>query len=456
MDIITVLSSKMISPLVAYKNNQKHFQYLRKTRNSQYLPIDELKKYQSDQLTKLVIHAYDNVPFYKSRLNNVNINPHKDSLVDYFHHIPLLTKSDIQNHLPELSASNLAQNSLVPNKTGGSTGKPIHYFHDKDRVDFLKAIELRHNEWAGWSCGDKIGVLWGARQDINTKPTIKDALRKALVDRFLILDTSSLTEEKMVKFAHDLNEFRPKGLLAYANSLYEFAKFIDDNSIKCVSPHSIITSAEILHEHERTKIEKVFGCKIYNRYGCREVAVIASECEAHNGLHVAADSLYLEVLKDDGAHAEAGEEGDIIITDMFNIGMPFIRYRIEDRGVFTDRKCPCGRTLPLIESVTGRTTDFLITPEGVKVSGASITIYLIANARGIKQAQFIQDKRNEIVLKLVKGNDYSDETLKYLSAKMPDFFGNNLRVIYEFVEEIPKTSSGKYRFSICNVNQTSE
>jgi phenylacetate-coenzyme A ligase PaaK-like adenylate-forming protein len=451
MDILSLLSTHVIAPLSAFKDKEMHFSYLKQLRKSQYMNSDELMAYQAKNLNTLMIHAYDNVPFYRKRLNNANINPHKGNVKDYFHKIPFLTKEDIQTHLSELTASNYNPGELIANKTGGSTGKPLHYYHNIERVYSMKAVELRHNEWAGWRIGDKKGVLWGARRDINAEDTLKTKLRKRLIDRFLVLDTSSITDLKMLNFANELIKFKPKGILAYANSIYEFAKFVKENNISGIAPYSIITSAEVLHEHERELVEEVFGCKVFNRYGCREVAVIASECEKHNGLHIAADSLFVEFIKDDGTAAGPQEEGNIIVTDMFNWGMPFIRYMIEDRGVPANRVCPCGRTLPLMERVTGRVTDFLVTPDGVKVSGASVTIYLIANTPGIKQAQFVQDKTDEIILKLVKADDYSDDTLKFLSSRMPEFFGKHVTVMYEFVEDIPKTPSGKYRFSICNL-----
>lgn len=451
MDILSPLSSHVIAPLAAYKDGERQFVILEQLRKTQCLTLEELKDYQNKNLNKLMIHAFENVPFYRDIFTNAKINPCNDDVNDYFQSLPFLSKEDIQSHLPELTATNYNKADLVANKTGGSTGKPIHYFHNIERVSSMKAVEFRHNEWAGWNVGDKRGVLWGARRDIGAKDTIKTKLRKKLIDRFLTLDTSSVTEEKMLHFANELVKFKPKGLFAYANSLYEFAKLVKEKNIKGITPYSIITSAEMLHDNERDLIEEVFGCKIFNRYGCREVAIIASECDKHNGLHIAADSLFVEFVNDKGAQVKPGEEGDIIVTDMFNYGMPFIRYKIEDRGVPTDRVCSCGRTLPLMESVTGRTTDFLLTPDGVKVSGASVTIYLIANTPGIKQAQFVQDKIDEITLKLVKANNYSDDTLKFLSAKLPEFFGKNVNIKFQFVDDIPKTSSGKYRFSVCNI-----
>jgi phenylacetate-CoA ligase len=451
MDILYLLGRYIFAPLAAFKDNEKHFSILKQLRKTQYLSKNELEAYQQDKLNKLIIHAFDNVPFYKERFKAARINPHKDKIKDYFHDIPFLTKEDIQKNLTDLIATNYDRDKLIANKTGGSTGKPLRYFHNQAHIDFMKARELRHNQWAGWNIADKIGCLWGAQRDFDSSGSIKKTLRNWLIDRCLILDSTSLTEERMLNFAKELTAFKPKGILAYANSLYEFAKFVKEQNITGIAPQSIITSAEVLHEHERELIEKVFGCKIFNRYGCREVSVMASECEKHHGMHIAADCLVMEFIKDDGTPVKPQEEGNVIITDLFNWGMPFIRYKNEDTAVPTDRECSCGIKLPLIEKVSGRITDLLITPEGVKVSGVSVATYLIANTPGIKQAQFVQDKIDELVLKLVKADDFSEDTLQFLDSKLPDFFGDQIKFEYQFVDDIPKTATGKYRFSICNV-----
>ena len=454
MDILSLLSRHIIAPLVAFKDNEKHFSFLKQYKKTQYLSKNELEAFQQEKLNKLILHAVANVPFYKNRFSKAKINPFKHDVSEYFSDIPLLTKEDIQKNYLDLVALNFKKNELIPNKTGGSTGKPLKYFHNKNNIHSMKARELRHNQWANYNIGDKMAVLWGARRDFNIKSTFKEKLRTLLIDRSIILDTSSITEEKMFGFAQNVIQFKPKIILAYANSLYEFAKFVKQNNINGIMPYSIITSAEVLHDYERELIEEVFKCKIFNRYGCREVSVIASECIEHNGLHIAADGLKVEFINNDGTYVKPNEEGDIIITDFTNFGMPFIRYQIEDRGVPTDQICPCGIKLPIMKNVTGRTTDFLITPDGTKISGASITIYIIANTSGIKQAQFIQDKIDEITLNLIRSENFSEDTISFLNSKMPEFFGEKVQIKYQFVNEIPKTASGKYRFSICNIKQT--
>jgi phenylacetate-CoA ligase len=167
-------------------------------------------------------------------------------------------------------------------------------------------------------------------------------------------------------------------------------------------------------------------------------------------MHINAESVLLEFVRD-GRPVGPGEQGDILVTDLLNFGMPLIRYRIEDVGIPADRVCSCGRKLPLIDNVAGRVTDFLIAPDGRRVSGASLTIYLIANTPGVKQAQIIQESPGALRLRIVKGLEFTDESVAFLRQKTPEFFGHEMEIQLEFVDSIPKEQSGKYRFSICKI-----
>jgi len=449
-DWFSPISKHIFHPLYAIKDRSTQFKWLKGFEESQYFPTDKLKDLQWKRLKKLLDHAYNTCPFYRRRMDDYGVTPRDIKDESDFCKLPVLTKEDIQTNLRELIARNYSSNSLVANRTGGSTGKPIQFFHDKDRVFSMAATAIRHNRWAGWDIGDKFAALWGARYEFRPIESIKHRIRDILIDRMIALDTSSLSEEKLFRFAEDLRKFRPKGILAYSNSMYLFSKFVKDNRISDLNIESIITSAEVLHDHERNLIEDVFNTRVFNRYGCREVSLIASECEEHKGLHIAADSLFVEIVKD-GKPVEVGQEGAIIITDLLNYGMPFIRYKIEDVGVFSGEKCPCGRSLPLMKNVLGRTTDFLVTPENVMVSGASLTIYLISNTPGVRQAQLIQNIKGQLLIKIVPSPEFNEDSMKFLKNKLPEFFGPSMTYEFSFVKDIPKTSSGKYRFSICNI-----
>ena len=455
MDIIRPLARNFFFPWLASREGSTVPQHLAALEESQFFSREKIEELRFERLKKLLLHAYRNCPFYTERFDSVGFDPKKlQSFEDYLV-IPVLTKQDIQQNLERLTSQNLPKEELVPDKTGGSTGKPLNYFIDRDRIWSRNAAAIRHDRWTGWDIGQKSGYLWGHHGDMAGLTAFKAKLRNLLHDRRLILDTATITTAKLEQFRKDLLSYNPTIYVGYANSVYLYARYLKESGAKDYHrPTAVITSAELLDRQQREVIEEVFSCRVFDRYGCRETSIIASECDRHTGLHVCAENIYLEVIAD-SRPAVPGQLGKIVITDLMNYGMPFIRYQIEDVGKASEtRDCPCGRGLPLMEMAAGRVTDFLTTPDGKIISGASLTIFLIANTPGLAQAQFYQERKDEIVLRLVKGEKFTDESLKFLQTEIPKFFGPSVRYELQFVDEITVEASGKYRFSISKLDMS--
>src|SRR5262249_16951702 len=277
----------------------------------------------------------------------------------------------------------------------GSTGTPVSFFLSHDRRRSRGAATLRHNRWAGWDIGDRVAGLWGAPLDAPRRDW-RARLRRTLPREPLWLDTATVTEAPLPAFHEELKRYRPRVLQAYARSILLFAQFLEQRGLRPHRPYSIVTSAEVLETAERALVERVFGCPIFNRYGCREVSVIASECEAHQGLHVMAEGLLVEIVKGNRP-AKPGEMGSILVTDLLNHAMPLIRYRIGDVGSWEEGICPCGRALPRLRSVEGRVTDFLVGSDGRLVSGVFLATYVVAHRPSLGQVQIHQDRAGEIL-----------------------------------------------------------
>jgi phenylacetate-coenzyme A ligase PaaK-like adenylate-forming protein len=451
-DLWQPIAKHLLFPLHAKWEGNSVPSHLERFEASQWLSADALETLRLDRLTMLLKHAYANCPFYTARFKACDFNPEDFRGFEDLLAIPPLTKQDILDHAPQMKARNLPDDQIVPDKTGGSTGQPLHFFMDRDRVYSRNAAALRHDRWTGWDIGYKAAYLWGHRQDqAHTASRLSD-LRVRLLDRMCVLDTSSITRDKLESYRHELLAFKPHVYIAYANSVYLYARYLQESGKQVYHrPKAIITSAEMLDPERRSVIESVFGCDVFDRYGSRETGVIASECREHQGLHICAETQHLEFIRH-GRAVAPGEQGKIVLTDLMNVGMPFIRYEIGDVGVPTAGSCECGRGLPLMEVAAGRVTDFLLTPDGRIVSGASLTIYLIANAPGVSQAQLIQEEHGRILLKIVKGPDFSDATTRFFAKQIPEFFGTDMKYDLEFVDRIPVTASGKHRFSICRLD----
>jgi phenylacetate-CoA ligase len=240
-------------------------------------------------------------------------------------------------------------------------------------------------------------------------------------------------------------------LFGHSHSLYLLAKYVIAHGITDLRPVGIISTSMMLIASERQVIEAAFACKVFDRYGCEEVGLIAAECERHEGLHLCIEQLYIELLRDDGTPAGPGEEGAIVITDLNNHGMPLIRYRIEDMGVLAERPCSCGRGMPLLQRVTGRVADYLKRRDGSMVAGVSLVERTLTAIPGIEQLQLVQPAIDEIVLNVVRAADFKPESEQALLQEIREVFGDGINVRADYMERIPQERSGKYRFSICRI-----
>jgi len=446
MDLAAHVIKHVVYPLWVLKNGNSRLRYLAQLEKSQYWSKETLIEYQWASFRRLVTHALETCPYYRKKFREAGITPADLRSQEDIRRVPTITKEEIQEHREEMISTQSHKDSLIQDMTGGSTGSPMQFCYDKDRLDSREAATLRHNRWAGWDIGDRVAILWGSPRDTRVSRKLKDRVRDWILDRRLILDASSLDEASMFEFAQKLIRYQPTVLLAYANTLGLFAEYVRAKGIKGISPKGIICSAEVLTQENRGLIEQTFGCPVYNRYGSREFAVIASECSMHAGMHINAENLLIEVLADGRPCAEG--DGEILITDLKNFAMPLIRYRIRDIGRLKDKACECSRGLPLLELSGGRVTDFLLATNGKKVSGIVIATYVITNMPGIKQIQFVQNETGSVTVNLVKGHDWSPRTLDNLIARVREFLGNDMQVQIMVRDNIPFEASGKYRFSI--------
>jgi phenylacetate-CoA ligase len=444
---------RVLYPLDVMRRGSQELRILNRLEETQRYDPERLHDLRLGALLQLLDHAVRYVPFYQKRFAEAGFDPLLVKDFDDLKKLPILTKRDIQEHKKELISTFYDPDELVENRTGGSTGSPLVFYHHQDRLDSRQAATLRHNRWAGYKVGCKTAILWGHQRDIDLYHSFKARLRNLLIDRQLICDSGSFSEETLSQFSRDFRRFRPEIIVAYANSLGMVVDYCTDKKIKLPRPSSIITSAEVLTDENRAKIESYFGVKIFDRYGSRETSIIASECDAHDGLHINAENLHLEFIED-GKDVETGAVGEIIVTDLGNRAFPFIRYQIGDMGSPATGACSCGRTLPRMQMIAGRTTDFLHAPDGRRVSGAALTIYLAAKVPGVRQAQIVQRERTNLIFNLVVDQSFGQSSLDLIREKVTHFFGEQMQFVPNYVDTIPKEPSGKYRFSICELPHT--
>jgi phenylacetate-CoA ligase len=243
-------------------------------------------------------------------------------------------------------------------------------------------------------------------------------------------------------------------ILGYANALRVYAEYLNEHRPDHrIRPAGIISSAEKLTESTRRIVQSAFGCKVLNRYGSREVGLIASECDRQEGLHINSDNLLLEILDGESA-VETGTSGDIVITDFTNFGMPFIRYKMQDRGRLGASACSCGRGLPLLEAVEGREADFFVAANGDLVHGEYFT-HLFYGIPQVTKFQMIQESIDEVQLKIVESasGPGDREYVGFIQQKVHEMLGEQAELTTTFVDEIPPPASGKHIFTISRIKR---
>jgi phenylacetate-CoA ligase len=434
-------------PLSLWRSGElAQLRYLREFERTQFLSPEELRQLQWERLRALLDHAYRQCPFYRRRFAEAGLVPADLRGLHDLRALPVLEKRDIQEHGGQMVADDWPRQDLIRNQTGGSTGTPVTFYLDGARKCSRAAATVRHNRWAGWEVGDKTAVIWGAPRD-RPADGWRSRLRGAVLREPLWLDTACLTEASLGAFQTALLRYRPRIVLAYARAAALFARYLEATGGPTYRPSALVTSAEVLEGEDRALLERVFGCPVFNRYGCREVSVIASECPAHAGLHTMGEGLYVEIETTAGP-ARPGETGSILVTDLLNRAMPLIRYRIGDLGAWADGPCPCGRGLPRLEKVAGRVTDFLVGDDGRLVSGVFLATYVVAHRPSLGQVQIRQHTAGEVVYRIKPGHDFRhDADLEYLRSATREYLGKETRAEAEFVDELPSESSGKFLFS---------
>ncbi len=451
MDIYKYINKYIIAPLYYLKHSDERVKQSDILEKNQYLTTKDLNSLALKKIQAIVTHAYKTTPYYRNLLDSNGIKPEDIKGFSDFNKIPILTKNNIQNNLHDMKSDCYSDNDMLQDASGGSTGEPTVFYRDKQSYQFRAADQIRHDRWSGWDRGERIALIWGAQRDLKASQSIREHVISRYISRMWELDAFDMSQENMKKYARTLEKVQPQMILGYANALVIFSEYIlKHHPDHKIAVKGIISSAETLTEEKRATIEKAFHCKVLNRYGSREVGLIASECKSQKGLHINFDNLYVEVVND-GQPVEDGEFGDILVTDYNNKGMPLIRYKLGDVGRLSSKVCDCGRTLPLLESIEGRNGDFFVAQDGSLVHGEYFT-HLFYGIEDISKFQVIQENMNETYIKIVTSNeDVNSENIQNIITKTKGILGKNCRVIIQFVTDIPKTSSGKYIFTISKV-----
>ena len=430
-------------------HRRKNFRYWRELEKSQWLPRAEVEKIQFENLKRLISHAFAKCAYYRDRWSEMGLSPETLKAPEDFRRWPIMARDQFVQNRERIRAE-VPGMRFIKKATSGSTGAPLQIEYDTGSEERRYGAMYRGYSWAGASPGTKQLMLWGMA--LGKRPLLrawKDDLYHAIYRR-RVMNSFELSEERVPEFLAILNRHKPDHLIAYTNPLYTFAREIEARGLTPHSPKSIVVGAEKLYDFQRELIQRVFRAPVFETYGSREFMLMAAECERHQGLHLTTEHLLIEVLNDDGSPTPDGEEGNVVVTDLFNYGMPFVRYINNDRAVAGWKQCPCGRGLPLMRPPTGRTLDVITTPDGRRVPGEFFP-YLLKDFASLRRYQAVQDAPDHCEVRLLLGGEWHPQDQRKVEDGLRQALGPSMRFDIVMVDDIPLSKAGKLQVVVNKV-----
>ena len=417
------------------------------------LPREELLTRQWEKLRKVVKAAYESCPYYTELLDGVGLKPEDVRTPEDYAKIPFLTKAVIRKRGKDMLARGADPAKLVEAGTAGTTDMPVKFYRTKQVGQEKWAQTASFNRWYGWDVGDPVAFLWGAAMDIYAPVSLRGKIRKFLINQDVLLPTVPLTEQELDRHWKTLERFQPRVVQGYPVPLYLLARHVKvaGGRLNLPSLKAVVATAEPLYEYQRELAEEMVPCKVYDRYGARETGLISQECVAERALHVNTEGVYLEIIAD-GRPAKEGETGEVIVTDLHNTTMPFLRYQLGDVAALSARACGCGSGLPIMHSITGRVGDLVVLPSGAMVPGFWFPARLVKYAPGVDQLQVIQEEPSRFTIKYVPGAKFSSNDMAKMQEMFEVLFGKESKADFVVVDDIPRDRSGKTRVCISKVS----
>ena len=406
-----------------------------KLKKSQWWTKEKIQKYQDQKLSELLKHASKNVPYYHSLFRKLNVDYNEFSSVDDLAKLPLLSKEEVRRNGDRFKATNFPKYKFMCVKTGGTAGTPLNVFVNKGVWDvvhltFFKAYLDRFL----LNSNDKYVILRRTQSKYNTP---RKYYEYGLFSKILVLFPSFMNNTNIKNYVKKIQNYKPFCIITYPSIITKLAIYMRRNKIPPFKNLKLIScSVENLHDWQRNKLEEFFNCRVSSIYGHAESATLAATCEKSNYFHFFPEYGITEIVgKDNNLITTEGSKGEIIATGFINNIFPLIRYRTGDIGVYTEKKCRCGRNYQIIKSIQGRKQEYLISKDGsiLPVISTGLYYFFSENLKNFMVSQIIQENEGELVLNIVKDENFDEINVSKVVKKFGKRFGTdfNLNICYK-------------------------
>jgi len=408
----------------------------------QQLAPEAVVAVQLDRLKTFLLDIGSHVPYYQRLFAEQCFDPATITSVADLGRLPLLGKVDIRAHSQQMKA--VDHGPLTRYNTGGSSGEPLIFFTGRARKSHDVAAKWRATRWWGVDIGDTELVVWGSPIELGAQDRIR-RLRDTLM-RSHLLPAFEMSPHKLDSFVARIRATRAAMVFGYPSSLTLIARHARARGVRLddLGTRVVFVTSERLYDEQRQEISTAFGCPVANGYGARDAGFIAHECPS-GSLHVSAEDIVVETVQPDGQPAGPGRSGEIVVTHLATRDFPFVRYRTGDVGILGGAGCACGRGLPVLRAIEGRTTDFVVAKDGTVMHGLAL-IYTLRDLPGVERFKIEQLSLDCTLVRVVAASPFGAADEDRIRRDFKARLGAEVEVRIEHVAEIPAEASGKFRY----------
>ncbi len=414
----------------------------RTLRRTQWLPPDALQEYQDARLRAVVRHAAAHVPYYRALFARLRLRAEDIRTATDLQQLPLLDKRTLRRQPEALLADDADRRQPRWHRTSGTTGEPLRFVLDRDANALEFCYYWRHWSWAGYRLGARFAEL-GCTHFLRRGRAAHAVHWQPLLRR-LMLNSGQVSPSTAPAMAAALRRHRPRFLKGMASALFHLARSLRDAGVDDCRMRGVFSTGEVLTAAQRQVIEQVFGCPVLDSYGHMERTAGIAQCPA-GGYHVQSDYGLVE-LRDVRTASDGTRLARVVGTSLYNLAMPLLRYDVGDDVELppTHRPCPCGRTLPLVAGVRGRTQDTLVTPDGRFITSAFVLFEMVD---GIAGAQIVQEAPHAVRLVVVPEQGFGKQHAAALRDLATQLLGPEMKVEVSTAraDELQRGATGKLR-----------
>ena len=418
---------------------------------SEWWSTAELEAYQDDRLRRVVAHAYETVPYYRRRFDELRLKPADIRTHADLPKLPLLTRDTIRSQFDELRSRTVPRKEMQTGHTSGTTGTPLTVGYDHDTVWMNYAVFDRHYRWTGATLargGSRIAV---ARGNVIVPLTRRNPpfWRLNRWHNQLLLSSFHLSKDTLPLYFEKLAQFGPEVMDGYPSTLYVLAKYLQSRG-ETFPVKAAVTSSETLYDFQRETIEESFCCKVFDYYALAERMTFSGECATHHSHHLAMEFGITEVVDAAGTPVAPGTVGSLAGTTLHNFAMPLIRYVSSDQTAILPGACGCGRSLEVMASVTTKAEDVLTLKDGRLISPSVLT-HPFKPLTCIEGSQIVQTAPDHVLIRIVPGADYEPTLSTHLIDEFKHRLGDDVRIEVEMVNRLETSKNGKFKWVISKV-----